>query len=503
MVDVMLHNLVTDVVETIGKAADYQEAIDLAKRLGKVPQGFNIAASDKSDEHILLVVRKGTIISGVGPVSSVTPPQPKPKKTPIPPEKLVGAPKNPDAAFAPRHPVPFVPGRLHAETPASLFMGCSIRPLDPLIGHVDIKIEILRERVGEFRVRRDIGDLELLAIAFQGLSIQGQEMVRVVSKPPKMEDGALFRIERVSQQTQLTLLIHFWDGTTRACGLEVFRSATLKEIVDEARTKIDDEPLEEDRVYGMFFEGTEAKPPWIQKKYDLKPKVPTHCSGVIRSKFGEMTVALPLFQKSRWLAIVRDQMPEPPLSVVELADKQFYASYSDDARDYRVRFMTAYEGEEHTVSLLPCWENQVLKIRLAFGREMIPDDSRQSKDDVIYVKSADGSPPDPTFDRTLVYSLGADPAEFQIRVHKGTTTQEVMSEIARIHPGCRPEQILLDESAMANEDPVTDWATTTGTSPLKVRVKVGTPTQWLSAWEPTGIRDLGEIELDGKSFQEV
>jgi hypothetical protein len=121
----------------------------------------------------------------------------------------------------------------------------------------------------------------------------------------------------------------------------------LKEIVDLARTKIDDESLEEDRVYGMFFEGTEAKPPWIQKKYDLKPKVPAHCSGVIRSKFGEMTVALPLFQKSRWLAIVRDQMPEPPLSVVELTDKQFY----------RVRFMTADEGEEHTVSLLPCWEN--------------------------------------------------------------------------------------------------------------------------------------------------
>jgi hypothetical protein len=105
-----------------------------------------------------------------------------------------------------------------------------------------------------------------------------------------------------------------------------------------------------------------------------------------------MTVALPILQKPRWLTIVRELMPEPPLSVVELADMHFYASYSDDERDYRVRFMTADEGEEHTISLLPCWENQVLKIRLAFGREMIPDDSRQSKDDVIYVKSADGSP---------------------------------------------------------------------------------------------------------------
>jgi hypothetical protein len=97
----------------------------------------------------------------------------------------------------------------------------------------------------------------------------------------------------------------------------------VKEIVDQARTKIDDEPLEEDRVYGMFFDGIEAKPPWIQKKYDLKPKVPISGSGVIRSKFGEMTVALPIFQKFRWLTIVREQMPEPPLSVVETADKQF------------------------------------------------------------------------------------------------------------------------------------------------------------------------------------
>jgi hypothetical protein len=207
-----------------------------------------------------------------------------------------------------------------------------------------------------------------------------------------MEDGALFRFERASTQTQLALMIHFWDGTTRMCGVEVLRSATLKEIVDQARTKIDDEPLEDAQVYEMFFEGVVAKAPWIQKNYELKPKIPTSGSGVIRSKFGEMTVALPILQKSRWSTIVREFMPEPPLSVVELPDRHFYASYADDEREYHVRFMTADEGEEHLVSLLPCWENQVLKIRLAFGREMVPDESRQSKDDVIYVKSADGSP---------------------------------------------------------------------------------------------------------------
>jgi hypothetical protein len=299
-------------------------------------------------------------------------------------------------------------------------------------------------------------------------------------------------------------MIHFWDGTTRMCGVEVFRSASLEEIVDQARSKINDEPLENAQVYEIHFEGVVARAPWIQKKYELKPKIPTGGTGVIRSKYGEMTVSLPILQKARWLSIVRESMPESPLSVVELPDRHFYVGYADDEREYHVRFMTADEGEEHLVSLLPYWENQAFKIRTAFGREMVPDVSRQSKDDVIYVQSADGSPPDPTFDRIMVYSLGDDSTEFQIRVHKGTTTQEVLSEIARVHPGCRPEQIDLEGSIMTLEDPVTDWATVTGTSPLRVQIKVGIPTQRLSVWEPaTGLRDLGEIELDGKSFQET
>jgi hypothetical protein len=239
--------------------------------------------------------------------------------------------------------------------------------------------------------------MELLAIAFQGLLSYAQEKVRVISKPLCMEDGVLFRIERVSQQARLSLMIHFWNGTTRFCGVEVFRSATVKEIVDQARTKIDDEPLEDAQVYGMFFEDSEARAPWIQRKYDLKPKVPTSGPGIIRSKFGEMAIALPILQKSRWPMIVRDALPEAPLSVVEVSPMHFYASYIDDEREYLVRFITADEGEEHPVSLLPCWENQALKIRWAFGREMVPDDSHPSKDGILYVKSADGSPPDPTF----------------------------------------------------------------------------------------------------------
>jgi hypothetical protein len=160
-------------------------------------------------------------------------------------------------------------------------------------------------------------------------------------------------------------------------------------------------------------------------------------------------------------------------------------------------------GEEHIVSLLPLWENQHLRIRQAFGREMIPDDSRPSKDNVLYVKSADGSQPDPTFDRLMTYTLGDETAEHQVRVHKGTTTQEVKAEISRLHSGYRPEKILFEGSEMAEEDPVTDWATTTGTSPLKVQITPRNPVQRLYLWKTTGLKDLGEIELDGSSWDEI
>jgi hypothetical protein len=106
VVDVLLHNLVTDEMEPIGKATDFQEAITLARRSGKVPKGWNVAGSEKNDGHIIVVCKNGKIVSGEGVASAVTAPKPKAKKTIILPEKLVVQPKNPDAAFAPRQPTP-------------------------------------------------------------------------------------------------------------------------------------------------------------------------------------------------------------------------------------------------------------------------------------------------------------------------------------------------------------------------------------------------------------
>jgi hypothetical protein len=177
--------------------------------------------------------------------------------------------------------------------------------------------------------------------------------------------------------------------------------------------------------------------------------------------------------------------------------------YGDEELLYHVRFVTDDMGEENEVSLLPLWENQHLRIEQAFGRKIILDESRPSKDDVLYVKSADGSPPDPTFERLMIYTLGEESTEHRVRVHKDETTKDVKANLARQHAGIQTEKIIFEGSEMDDADPVNDWATTTGTSPLRVRVTLSTPEQKFHLWQYSGVKDLGEEELDGRSRDQI
>jgi ribonuclease HI len=61
ILEVLLHNMGTDEVEPIGKATDFSEAIALARRSGKVPQGWNLAGSEKMKNTSLLSVRKARL----------------------------------------------------------------------------------------------------------------------------------------------------------------------------------------------------------------------------------------------------------------------------------------------------------------------------------------------------------------------------------------------------------------------------------------------------------
>jgi hypothetical protein len=309
--DVFLHNLETDEMEPIGRVAEYGDALVLARNSGKVPKGQNIAISDCNDERILVVCKKGVIVSGDGlvtkaPKPAVTPPKPKQKKETISPEKLAGSPKNPEAVFAPRESTPDVPGVLNALIVPSTFKKCQPRAISPDVGHWDIKVEILGDQTRKIRIRKDSTSTEILAQAFLGIDITDEERVKIVAKPLKMEHGATFVVERCSIKAHLSLAIEIWDGSSRRCGVEVSPAATLEEIVDQAQLKIDDENLEEAHRYVISHNGTPAAQPWIHKEYELRPTENARGLGVVQGRFGEMTIPLPLFQQNRWDQIIRE-----------------------------------------------------------------------------------------------------------------------------------------------------------------------------------------------------
>jgi hypothetical protein len=79
-VEILLHNLTTDQTTKVGEAYRYDQAIALAKRSGQVPKGWNVAVSEANDERIIVVCKKGSIVSGEGVKPAVTAAKPKPKK---------------------------------------------------------------------------------------------------------------------------------------------------------------------------------------------------------------------------------------------------------------------------------------------------------------------------------------------------------------------------------------------------------------------------------------
>jgi hypothetical protein len=318
-----------------------------------------------------------------------------------------------------------------------------------------------------------------------------------------MQDGALFRVEKVSIIARLALEAKIWDGSTRMCGIEASPAATVTEIVGEAQKRLNDEPLEDPKRYGMFYRNQQSMGPWTRSNYEFRPTVEVSGTVVVKSRTCDMTVPVPIFQKNRWQQLVYEGLPDPPFTVTQTGPLEFRAVCSDEVRPCKVRFITDGEGEEHEMNLFPLWENQKLKIQEAFGREMILDESRPSKDEVIYVKSADGSPPDPLFERILTYTLGDDPKEFKVRVRKGDTVEAVREGLKRLHPGANLEKMMIEDAEMADEDGVTEWATQTGSSDITARWTLGTPTQKFWLWKPSGTIDMGSEELDGRSREEI
>jgi hypothetical protein len=161
------------------------------------------------------------------------------------------------------------------------------------------------------------------------------------------------------------------------------------------------------------------------------------------------------------------------------------------------------EGEEHVVNLLPFWENQIIRIREAFGREMMLDPAHPVKDEVIYVKSVDGSPPDPTFESVMSYTFGDDPTEFHARVHGGDTPARIREGLKRLHPDKNLGTMMLGDAEFENNDAVGEWFARTGTSDWRVKWKSETPSQKFWLWTPRETKDLGNKDLEGRTQEEI
>jgi hypothetical protein len=77
----------------------------------------------------------------------------------------------------------------------------------------------------------------------------------------KMQDGAWFRVEKVSLTARLALDVKIWDGSTGKCGVEVSPNATVAELVGEVQKRSDDELLEDPKRYGLFYRNQQAMGP--------------------------------------------------------------------------------------------------------------------------------------------------------------------------------------------------------------------------------------------------
>jgi hypothetical protein len=65
------------------------------------------------------------------------------------------------------------------------------------------------------------------------------------------------------------------------------------------------------------------------------------------------------------------------------------------------------------------------------------------------------------------------------------------------------ETIMWEGSQMDDADAVNEWMSTTGTSPLKVQVLLSEPVQRFKLWQHSGVYDLGEVNMAGKTKEEI
>jgi hypothetical protein len=171
----------------------------------------------------------------------------------------------------------------------------------------------------------------------------------------------------------------------------VLPNASVEEIIAEVQKQAD-EPLEEARYYVMYQNSKVAFAPWNPSPYQLKSSCLLATTILVKYRSGDLTVQVPTCHEERWQDIAYGAIPDPPLTLHQTEPGVFTAFYADQIATMKARFVREDLGEEHEVNMLPMWEDQVIRVWEAFGRDMIPDEAQLREDGVIFVKSADRSP---------------------------------------------------------------------------------------------------------------
>jgi hypothetical protein len=103
----------------------------------------------------------------------------------------------------------------------------------------------------------------------------------------------------------------------------------------------------------------------------------------------------------------------------------------------------------------------------------------------------------------MKYTLGDDPTVYVFRVHGGDTPESIRNGLKLIHPGVSPDKMWFNGSIFDDSDAVGDWWSTTGTSHFVVKWTLQTPMQNFQCWFPSGVRNLGSEDPDGRCREEV
>jgi hypothetical protein len=129
---------------------------------------------------------------------------------------------------------------------------------------------------------------------------------------------------------------------------------------------------------------------------------------------------------------------------------------------------------------------------------MILDDSQPPEDGVLFVKSADGTPPDPRFERIMCYTFGDDPTEHRVRMHRDDTPVVIRESLKKLHQGIGPTTMLIAEGEVDDDWPMSDRISRTGTSDIHVSWRMERPYQKFRMWTTSEEIDLGDEALDGR-----